>query len=220
MRQAGMRTVGPVDQRGIALLTVMLLLMVLSVIGIAAITLTGLENRLAGFVRAGEASAVAAESCLGVAVTTINQAIANGGKVPAPLLDDATPPGPVPLATKGILDNEIRGVTSSSGVNYENYSDTVPATYPNFNIGIPTPTTTLNSFVVQGDIDRLYLKPGEGEAPLNAMGYEGAGAGGPSGMEVLYQVSCHAANSATNARTKITAIYACKPVSDGCMRKI
>lgn len=36
-------------QRGIALLTVMLMLLILSILGIASITVTSMENRMAGF---------------------------------------------------------------------------------------------------------------------------------------------------------------------------
>jgi len=205
----------PAGERGIALLTVMLILMVLSVIGIASITLTGLENRLAGYVRAGEAAGVAAQACLSTAVTTLEATIRDS-KVPDAMLDNASPAGPVPNANASTLLNEVLGATG-----FENSTDTLPATYPNFNLGIPNPAQTLNSFVVQGDIDRLHSKAGAGGSMLMIQGYEGIGAGsGTGGAEILYQISCLASNSATNVRSKITAIYACKPVADGCLRKI
>ncbi|MGH7259977.1 MAG: pilus assembly PilX family protein [Nitrospiraceae bacterium] len=205
----------PAGERGIALLTVMLMLMVLAVIGIASITLTGLENRLAGYVRAGEAAGVAAQACLSTSVTTLEATIRDSN-VPDALLDNASTPGPVPNANRATLLNEVLGA-----VGYENYNDTLPGTYPNFNLGIPSPSQTLNSFVVQGDIDRLYSKAGTGGSMLMIQGYEGVGAGsGTGGTEILYQISCLATNSATNVRSKITAIYACKPVADGCLRKI
>lgn len=206
---------GIAGQRGVALLTGMLLLIIMSVIGIASITLTGLENRLAGFVRSGEAASVAAESCLHASVRTIENAI-RYSEIPAALLDNATPPGPVPNANKATLFNEVSGATG-----YENYGDVLPATYPNFNIGVPNPLTTLNNFVVQGDIDRLQNKQSAGGSLLMLQGYEGLGSGAASGgLEILYQISCLATHSATNTRSKITAVYACKPVEDGCLRKI
>ena len=74
---------------------------------------------------------------------------------------------------------------------------------------------------MRGDIDRLHAKAGTGSSTLMIQGYEGLGSGaGSGGTEILYQVSCLANNAATNATSKITAIYACKPVSDGCLRKI
>jgi hypothetical protein len=205
------------DQQGVALLTGMLLLMVMTVIGIASVTLTGLENRLAGYVRAGEAAAVAAESCLAVAVNAIEFTIRDG-KVPDALLDNASPAGPV---LNGLpaehLKNEIMGAAGYEvgGANVDILSSSV------FNLGIPNPAQTLNNFVVRGDIDRLHAKAGTGSSALMIQGYEGLGSGaGSGGTEILYQVSCLANNAATNATSKITAIYACKPVSDGCLRKI
>ena len=52
------------DQRGMAMLTVMMVLLLLTVLGIAAITASGLGNTMAGLQRTMEASANAAESCL------------------------------------------------------------------------------------------------------------------------------------------------------------
>ncbi len=205
-----------IDQQGVALLTGMLLLMVMTVIGIASVTLTGLENRLAGYVRAGEAAAVAAESCLAVAVNAIEFTIRDG-KVPDALLDNASPAGPVPNAGAAYLANEIMGAAGFEvgGANVDILSSSV------FNLGIPNPAQTLNNFVVRGDIDRLHAKAGTGSSALMIQGYEGLGSGaGAGGTEILYQVSCLANNAATNATSKITAIYACKPVSDGCLRKI
>ncbi len=205
-----------IDQQGVALLTGMLLLMVMTVIGIASVTLTGLENRLAGYVRAGEAAAVAAESCLAVAVNAIEFTIRDG-KVPDALLDNASPAGPVPNAGAAYLANEIMGAAGFEvgGANVDILSSSV------FNLGIPNPAQTLNNFVVRGDIDRLHAKAGTGSSALMIQGYEGLGSGaGSGGTEILYQVSCLANNAATNATSKITAIYACKPVSDGCLRKI
>lgn len=206
-------------QEGVALLTVLLFIMIMTVIGIASITISGLENRIASFVRAGEAAAVASESCLHVAVNTIEATIRDS-RVPAALLDDANPAGPVPNANRTDLEKEIMGAAG-----YEaggtTYSDTLPASYPSFNIGVPSPAQTLNSFAVQGDIDRLHSKAGAGSSTVMIMGYEGLGSGsGSGGTEILYQISCLARNTTTNVQSRITAVYACKPVADGCLRKI
>lgn len=204
-------------QQGVALLTGMLLLMIMAVIGIASVTLTGLENRLAGFVRSGEAASVAAEACLQTGVRVIEAAI-RSGEVPADLKDTATPPGPVPNANATQLYNEIAGAAG-----YETYGDglpaTPPATYPN--LAVPSLNQTLNNFTVQGDIDRLQSKQSAGGSLLMLMGYEGLGSGAAAGgVEILYRISCLATHSATNTRSQITAVYACKPVEDGCLRKI
>lgn len=215
MRQAHCISGTLTGQRGVALLTAMLILMIMAVIGIASITLTGLENRLAGFVRSGEAASVAAESCLQTSVRTIESVI-RFSEVPAALLDNASPAGPVPNANAAQLFNEVSGAAG-----YESFGDALPASYPNFNVGVPNPLTTLNNFTVQGDIDRLQSKQSSGGSLLMLQGYEGLGSGSASGgIEILYQVSCMATHSATNTRSKITAVFACKPVEDGCLRKI
>ncbi|TLY13622.1 MAG: hypothetical protein E6K69_08800 [Nitrospirae bacterium] len=102
------------DQEGIALLTVMLLLLIMTVIGIAAITVTSLENRMAGYLRTGEAAASAAESCVGTGVNIIQQTIVQGS-LPAAFLDNAVPAGPVPNANSPTLNQEIMGQSDNNG---------------------------------------------------------------------------------------------------------
>ncbi|MBI5854551.1 MAG: hypothetical protein HZB35_04840, partial [Nitrospirae bacterium] len=58
-------------EKGIALLTVVLLLVALTVIGIAAMTVTGMENKMAGYGRSAETVSSAAEACMGTAVKII-----------------------------------------------------------------------------------------------------------------------------------------------------
>jgi Tfp pilus assembly protein PilX len=215
MRQTDCRLERLANQEGVALLTVLLLLMVMTVIGIASITITALENRLAGFVRTGEAASVAAEACLSTAKITIEQAISNG-TVPAALLSNANPPGPVPQGNKATLDSEIIGAAG-----FENFNDVLPAAFPNFNLGVPSPTQTLNNFVVQGDIDRLYAQAKSGSGMEANAGYAGTGTGAASGgVDILYQINCLATNAATNSKARITAIYACTATAESCQRKI
>ena len=56
------------DQRGVALLTVLLLMMILTVLGLMSVTVSGLENHMAGLTKSTEVAAIAAESCIGTAV--------------------------------------------------------------------------------------------------------------------------------------------------------
>jgi Tfp pilus assembly protein PilX len=58
-----------------AMLTVMMVLLMLTVLGIAAITASGLGNNMAGLQRTMEASANAAESCLGTGANIIQQVL-------------------------------------------------------------------------------------------------------------------------------------------------
>ena len=135
------------NDRGMAMLTVMMVLLMLTVLGIAAITVSGLGNTMAGLQRTMEASANAAESCLGTGANVIQQAFLpeNASQIPAALLDTSSPQGPVPNSNKTILENELIG-------NPENNTDQAS--------GVPNLVMpgTIGPYRVVGDIDRLYVK--------------------------------------------------------------
>src|SRR5690349_21255574 len=97
------------DQQGMALVTVMVVMVVMAVVGIAALTVTGLENRMAGFQRTGEAAATAAESCVGTGVNIIQQTI-DQGKVP----DAFTTLNNGPVLNQAILEGEIMGQSDNN----------------------------------------------------------------------------------------------------------
>ena len=193
-----------------ALLTVLIIMLILTVLGVAAITVTGLDNRVAGFQRTSEAAADAAESCMGTSVKIIQQTI-EAGVVPAAVVS-AT--GPVPTgaetAANPSLTMEIMG-------QFDNHTDTITGTGANG----PDYMQTINGYAVLGDIDRLYIQAKPGSGMQFAAGYEGVGAGSAAaGSEVLYQVDCRATLAATGTESRITAVYACTVNGEGCQRKI
>ena len=98
---------------GFALLTVLLIMTIMTIIGIAAIRVTSLGNRLAGFSRTSEAAVAAAEFCTGTAVNIIQQTI-DQGSVPATFLDNANPIGPVPQNNQAVLTQEIMGQSDNN----------------------------------------------------------------------------------------------------------
>ena len=51
------------SERGMALLTVMIIMLIMTVLGIAAITVGGLKGRMAASVRTKEVASVAVQSC-------------------------------------------------------------------------------------------------------------------------------------------------------------
>lgn len=192
------------DQEGIALVTVMLVMVIMSVIGIAAITVTGLENRMAGFQRTGEAAATAAESCIGTGVNVIQQTI-DQAKVPDTF--KVTLGGPIPDANQGSLEQEIMGQS-------DNNTDT-PSSVP------PNMQATVGVFQVTGDIDRLYAKTKAGGALQFAAGYEGtAGGAAGGGVDIMYRITCVATNTATNTTSQVTAVYACTATGESCQKQI
>ncbi len=195
------------DEQGMAMLTVVMVLMILTVLGIAAITVTGTENKMAGLQRTMEASAQAAESCLGTGANIIQQVFLpeSGSLIPAALLDNFSPPGPVPIGNKAVLEGELIG-------NPENNTDTT-ATAPNL-------TMTVGPYAVAGDIDRLYVKMRAGSGQQQFSAYEGTGVGaGSNGVDAYFRISCVATNTATGTESKVSAIYACSLSGDGCQKQ-
>ena len=190
---------------GVALLTVLLIMAIMTILGIAAITVTGLENRIAGFLRTGESAATAAESCVGTAVNLIQQTM-DQGSVPNAFLSNATPLGPVPSTNQVTLGQEIMGQSDN---NADDFSTA------------PNTTMTVNGFTVNGDIDRLYAKPKAGGSLQFASGYEGTAAGASGGgVDIYYRINCIARNTATNTTSQISAVYACTVTGESCQKKL
>jgi Tfp pilus assembly protein PilX len=195
------RSVKPmgIGQDGVALLTVMMIMLILTVLGIAAITTTGLENRMAGFTRTGEEAATAADSCLGVGANLIRQALipVNSAAIPLPFLSSAAPPGPVPLTNAVILHDEIYG-RNAAGVSTKNSLDTAA--------GTPNLVLAVNGLTVNGDIDYLYNE--------NTTATGGA-------ITNTYRISCVATNVSSGSVSSVTAVFACTLVagSTECSKK-
>lgn len=194
------------DERGIALLSVMMVMLMVTVLGIAALTASGLGNNMAGVQRTMEASANAAESCLGTGANIIQQVFLpeNGSQVPAALL---SPSGPVPNGNKMVLENELTA-------NPENHTDV-----PTGAGALPNLVMTVGPYAVAGDIDRLYSKMRAGTGQQQFGAHEGVGVGtGAGGMDIFFRISCVATNTATGTESKISAIYACT-LTDGCQKQ-
>jgi Tfp pilus assembly protein PilX len=192
-----------------AMLTVMMVLLMLTVLGIAAITVSGLGNTMAGLQRTMEASANAAESCLGTGANVIQQVFLpeNGTQVPAALLDNSSPAGPIPNGNKTVLENELIG-------NPENNTDQ-PTGVPN--LVMPG---TIGPYRVVGDIDRLYVKMRAGSGQQQFAAYDGAGVGaGSNGVDAYFRISCLATNTAVGTESRVSAIYACSLTGDGCQKQ-
>jgi Tfp pilus assembly protein PilX len=203
------------EERGMALLTIMLLVLILTVLGILSITVTGWEKRIAGLSASTSAAASAAESCVGTSTNIIQQTIAPPGVLPATALSNAVPPGPVPQANAAILLAEIKGQPLPSNAPSENNPD-VP-TGPG---AVPNVVQAVNNYAVTGDIDRMYAQPKAGTGMQMFGGYEGTGQGAASGgTDYLYRIDCVAANVALGTTSRITAVYACTSSGESCQKK-
>ncbi|MBL8073446.1 MAG: hypothetical protein JNL29_03685 [Nitrospira sp.] len=209
MRRANCGSVGHQNnERGIAMLTVLLVMMMMTALGIAALTATGLENRMAGSMTSMEAAAAAAESCTGIGVNIIQQTLdpdGGAGTVPASFLTDAIPAGPVSPTGRGALTTEIMG-----GSDNNNDSPTIP-NQANF-------TLTVGAFTVYGDIDRLYLKPPAGSGMQQFAGYEGTGNSSATTAQAYYRIDCVASNATAGTSARVAAVYACTSSGESCQK--
>jgi Tfp pilus assembly protein PilX len=193
------------DERGISLTAVMMITLMMGLLGVAALTMTGLENSMAGAIRMVEEGTSAAESCIGTGVNVIQQSI-DGGTVPASLLNGAVPPGPVPAANAALLGQEINGISANN---------------PDVAVGAgnnPNLVMNVNNYVVNGDVDFQFRRQKSGGTSSIAAGYEGTGSGASS-VDMFYRVDCTAANAATGATSRVIAVYDCLAAADGCTRR-
>ena len=205
------------NQQGIAMLSILMLMLILTVLGIGALTITGLENRVAGFASSMEASSAAADACVATGVKVIQQVldVSNGTSVPTALLDNQTPAGPVPSANKTQLELEING---------DPIAILDAPIGPPFPVGIvaavPNLVQTVGAYSVVGDIDYLYKKQRAGSGQQFGAAYDGTAVGsGAGGVDMVYRVDCVATNTATGMSSRISAIYSCL-YNEGCVRKL
>jgi Tfp pilus assembly protein PilX len=84
----------------------MMVIFIMTLMGISILAITGSERQIAGSVSASEASTDAAESCVSTGANVLQQSI-QAHAVPAALLSNAVPPGPVPLANLAVLNGEM-----------------------------------------------------------------------------------------------------------------
>jgi Tfp pilus assembly protein PilX len=197
------------SEQGVAMLTVLLVMLMMTVLGIAAVTVTGLENRMAGFVTSMEGATVAAESCAGTGVNIIQQTIdpyVGAGTLPIAFLSNATPAGPVPQTNATLLTQEIMG----SSDNNNDYADGT-GSFPNL-------VQTVGAFTVSGDIDRLYIKGSPGSGMQQFAGYEGTGSSAVGSSNIFYRIDCVARNAATGISARVTAVYACTVTGESCQK--
>lgn len=202
------------DERGIALLSVMMVMLMLTVLGIAALTASGLGNNMAGFQRTITESGQAAESCLGTSANVVLQTLLpeNGSEIPIAFL---APTGPVVNTNNNpsILGDEIMG-------NPENSIDVASGVGPTGLAAAPNIQMTVGNYTVVGDIDRLYVKLRAGSGQQQFAAYDGTGVGaGSSGVDVYYRITCTATNTATGAESRVSSLYVCALTGDGCQKQ-
>lgn len=189
------------------MLTVLMVMLMMTVLGIGALTVSGLENNIAGLHRTTESAAQAAESGLGTSANVLLQTLLpeKGNEIPAELL---SPVGPVPVGNKAVFEGEIIG-------NPENLNDV-----PIGSGAAPNISMSVGGYAVACDVDRLYVKMKAGSGQQQFAAYDGAGVGaGAGGVDVFYKIDCVGSNTATGTESRVSAIYACALTGDGCIKQ-
>jgi Tfp pilus assembly protein PilX len=198
-------------EEGIALITTLVILLIMTVLGAGAVAVTALENRIAGFQRTGESATSAAESCVGTSANIIQQTLATSNlTVPAAFVSAA---GPVLTAAEVAANPSLSMEIAGSSVNDPDLVTGAGAAGPDYSLQI-------NGYSVLGDIDFLYLVQKAGSGAGGAGGYEGTGGGGTSGgVDMMYRIDCRATVTAVGTESRVVAIYACT-LNGQCEKKI
>jgi Tfp pilus assembly protein PilX len=178
------------DERGVSFMMVMILTLMVGALGVAALTMTGLENSMAGAMRMVEEGTDAAESCIGMGVKVIQQSIGDG-VVPAQLI---APAGPVPATNAVILGQEINYTANSPDVAWGAGA-------------VPNIVMNVNNYTVNGDIDKQFVKIRAGS------GNEGGAQAATT--DLFYRVDCQAVNAATGTTSRVIAVYQCLRAAGG-----
>lgn len=186
------------NERGTSFMTVMLLMLMIGSLGVTALTMTGLENSMAGGIRMVEEGTDAAESCVGTAVRAIRLTIEDPQMTTTAAVLIA-PLGPVPALNQAVFTQEINGTLRNN---------------PDIAVGAgnaPNLTMNVNGYIVNGDIDFLYSKQrtGSNYADPEKPTYD-----------QFYRVDCVAANAATGATSHVTVTFDClNTTGEGCVKR-
>ena len=183
------------DEQGVSFMTVMIITLMAGALGVAALTMTGLENSTAGAMRMVEEGTDAAESCVGMGVKVIKESVDNG-LVPPELI--STNGGPVPSTNAIVLGQEISFVRNSPDIAW----GAGPLVVPNIVMNV-------NNYVVNGDIDSQFVKLSPGQA----------GDGQDQPVDVFFRIDCQAVNAATGATSRVIAEYQCFKKGDSCLQR-
>jgi Tfp pilus assembly protein PilX len=171
------------EDKGYILITVLLLLLVLTVIGLAAIGTSTVENMLSGNIRLRERNLSKADAGTEISTAVVERTVR---------VQD----------TQGFV-NIINPVFASTSPNY------LPT---ELRTSIFDSDTQDVLFVVDAqnvgvDIDKMYTKWIGGTSIEFASGYEGIGKSGGSGFYTFYRINSTSTNVLVSAQAQVGAIY-------------
>ncbi|MBI4683260.1 MAG: hypothetical protein HY757_09205 [Nitrospirae bacterium] len=159
------------QDNGYVLITVLLMLLVLTVVGLAAIGTSTLENLLSGNIRLRESNLSQADGCVEISTAVIERTVRE-------------------LDTRGfsniVNDAGLSTELSSTTFAIEGTPDVICAAAP----------TTINV-----DIDKMYTHYISGTGIEFASGYEGLGKSGGSGFYSYYRINSTGSNALNSTAT-------------------
>jgi Tfp pilus assembly protein PilX len=172
-------------EEGIAMLTVLMLTIILTVIGIAAITTTSLDLWMAGGERVRESVVASEEACISSGVAIIQQVLENAA-LPAVLqtagANPFIPALGVPPANNALVAKIMAQFEGQPDPDTANPALIGTAPYsPNAILSVPTAAAPV--YRVNMDIDRLYKRHVVGGPAEFGEGVN---------IEILYRITCYA----------------------------
>ena len=170
-------------EEGIAMLTVLMLTIILTVIGIAAITTTSLDLWMAGGERVRESVVASEEACLSSGVAIIQQVLENATLPAAFLVPTANPFVPalgVPPANNALVAKIMAQFEGQPDPDTANPAMVGTISVPPYS---PNAILTLPVYRVSMDIDRLYKRHVVGGPAEFGEGVN---------IEILYRITCYA----------------------------
>lgn len=171
------------NEQGVAILAVMVVLIIMTALGMAALTITNMETLSANYTRTNEAGVQAAESCVQTGINVIQQSLSAGG-VPATLV---WPNGPVVNAADlepEVLLTRLGDPDVAVGA----------AAAPDLRMSVPLVNPVYN---VVGDIDKDFVK------------IAGGGEFGAADYATFFRVNCFAQSIVSGAVSNVQAEYYC-----------
>ena len=182
------------DERGVSLITVMMVILIMTLMGISILSVTGFERQISSAVSANEASVAAAESCVSTGANVLKQ-FQEVHVVPPALLANAVPPGPVPVANLAVLNSEL-------------YTDGGNLDFPVGAGSAPNLVMAVGGYQVFGDIDRMYVRCAEG--------FDCSSSSTNPRRDYYFKITCVAQNLATGITSQVGAVYVCHDPGGYC----
>ena len=190
---------GPHSQEGAVLVIAVLILLILTVVGIYAVTTSTIETKITGFEREFKEAFFTADSGEPIGIDVIKKIIQH---VPT-----AVGGLPAPWDDSGVIDDDLFTGSDPEIFTDERDTDDDPYNAPDINsqgdsdnLGFP------DRVRLRVDIDRLASYQMSGGAMEFGAGYEGIGQGGGGDIAILYELDS-IGRYTSNAESAIEAGY-------------